>query len=306
MLFGSGLEHPSAGTAVAGGIAVEAAATSRSEPPLDAVAGAIRTNRRWAQSLPAVAGLLLFFAALEVLRIELRTLSWPELMRAVLHVPRPKLTAALVLTALNYLVLTGYDLLAFAYIGRWLPVARVMLTGFLAYAIANNISFAMLSGAWVRYRFYARWGVTTPELSRIVFSYSVTFWLGLLALGGLSLLVMPLAPSGQLPARQVAILAGSLLMLIPVSYLAMSALRKAPLRLWRLEFRLPSPRLATAQLGISVADWALAAPCCTCCSRRVQSRFFRSRVLFSSRLCSASPATFREGSASSKGCWCCC
>ena len=46
---------------------------------------------------------------------------------------------------------------------------------------------AMLTGASVRYRFYTRWGVTAEELSRIVFSYSVTFWLGLFALGGLSL-----------------------------------------------------------------------------------------------------------------------
>ena len=49
----------------------------------------------------------------------------------------------------------------------------------------------MLSGASVRYRFYTRWGVTAEELSRIVFSYSVTFWLGLLALGGLSLARQP-------------------------------------------------------------------------------------------------------------------
>ena len=49
----------------------------------------------------------------------------------------------------------------------------------------------MLSGASVRYRFYSRWGLTGEELSRIVFSYSVTFWLGLLALGGFSLAVSP-------------------------------------------------------------------------------------------------------------------
>ena len=50
----------------------------------------------------------------------------------------------------------------------------------------------MLSGASVRYRFYSRWGVTGEQFSRIVFSYSVTFWLGLLALGGLSLVLSPL------------------------------------------------------------------------------------------------------------------
>ena len=57
-------------------------------------------------------------------------------------------------------------------------------TSFLAYAIANTVGFAMLSGLSVRYRFYTRWGVTAEDLSRILFSYSVTFWLGLFALGG--------------------------------------------------------------------------------------------------------------------------
>ena len=69
-----------------------------------------------------------------------------------------------------------------AYVGN--PAAAracCWLASLLAYAIANNVGFAMLSGASVRYRFYTRWGVTPEELSRIVFSYMVTFWLGLFA-----------------------------------------------------------------------------------------------------------------------------
>ena len=92
-------------------------------------------------------------------------------------------------------MLTGYDLLAFALHRQALPRARIALASFLAYAISNNVGFAMLSGASVRYRFYTRWGVTAEELSRIVVLYSVTFWLGLLALGGLSL-------DRQLPHRE--------------------------------------------------------------------------------------------------------
>jgi uncharacterized membrane protein YbhN (UPF0104 family) len=83
--------------------------------------------------------------------------------------------------------LTGYDFLAFAYIGKTLSAPRIVLASFLAYAIANNVGFAMVSGTSVRYRFYTRWGITADDLSRIVFSYAVTFWLGLLLLGGLSL-----------------------------------------------------------------------------------------------------------------------
>ena len=67
----------------------------------------------------------------------------------------------------------------------------------------------MLSGASVRYRFYTRWGVTAEELSRIVFSYSVTFWLGLLALGGLSLAMSPL-PATQRASGAAVVVAGRL------------------------------------------------------------------------------------------------
>ena len=175
-------------------------------------------RRRWIDALPAGAALVLFFAALEVLRIELRTVSWAELMADVVGVPRFALALAVGLTVLNYAVLTGYDLVAFAYIQKPVPRTRVVLTSFLAYAISNNVSFAMLSGASIRYRFYSRWGVTAEELSRIVFSYSVTFWLGLFALGGLSLVVRPPSISGALPAGPVASLAGWLLMLIPLAY----------------------------------------------------------------------------------------
>ena len=89
------------------------------------------------------------------------------------------------------------------YVGRRPPWRRVVMTSFLAYAISNNVGFAMLSGASVRYRFYTRWGITAEELSRIVFSYVVTFWLGLLLIGGLSL-------ASALPARAWSVRSGRL------------------------------------------------------------------------------------------------
>ena len=215
-------------------------------------------RRRSVDALPAVAALVLFFAALEVLRIELRTVSWAELSADVMGVPRLALAVAFALTVFNYAVLTGYDLVALAYVGKRLPRPSVMLTSFLAYAISNTVSFAMISGASVRYRFYSRWGVTGEELSRIVFSYSVTFWLGLFALGGLSLIVMPASASGVLPAGSAAAVAGWLILLIPIAYIAATVVRREPLRLWRIELPLPAPRLAVMQLVLSSIDWVLA------------------------------------------------
>lgn len=210
------------------------------------------------RALPVLAGLVLFFAALEVLRFELRAVSWHELTRDVLDTPFPRLVVALGLTTLNYLVLTGYDLLAFAYIGKVLPRARIAVTSFLAYAISNNVGFAMLSGASVRYRFYTRWGVTADELSRIVFSYSVTFWLGLLALGGLSFVVNPIPSARDLPGHQAVSGVGWLLMAAVAAYLVATAVRRGPLRLGHFVLPLPRLQLALGQLLISSLDWALA------------------------------------------------
>ena len=82
---------------------------------------------RLRHALPFVVGLALFMAALEVLRIELRTVSWPEIVGEVLRTPASQLAAAIVLTILNYTALTGYDLLAFACIRKPLPRAHILL-----------------------------------------------------------------------------------------------------------------------------------------------------------------------------------
>ncbi len=216
-------------------------------------------SARLRQAIPVAIGLVLFVAAIEVLRVELRTVGWHALSADVFRTPPWRLALALVLTGVNYVALTGYDLLAFAYIGKTLPRLRIAMASFLAYAISNNIGFAMLSGASVRYRFYSRWGVTAEELSRIVFSYSVTFWLGLCGLGGLSLIVSPLVSAPDLPAHQLLAPIAWVLMLIPPAYLLATVLRTRPLRFRRFELPLPSPAIAAGQALVSAVDWTLAA-----------------------------------------------
>ncbi len=216
-------------------------------------------SERLRRTLPVIIGFAFFLAALAVLGVELRSTSWRTLTHNALEIPLWRLGIAAALTALNYVVLTGYDQLAFATIGRSLPRMRIMMASFLAYAIANNVGFAMLSGASVRYRFYTRWGITAEELSGIVFSYSVTFWIGLLSLGGLVLAIGPLPDAArQLVPFPVAPL-GWLLMSVCAGYIVATAVRRQPLQVGRFELPLPPPRIAVAQLAISVVDWVVAA-----------------------------------------------
>ena len=208
--------------------------------------------------VPALLGLAVFVTALEVLRRELRGVSWPTLVADVFATPPGRLTGAVLLTVINYAVLTGYDFIAFAYIGKQISRLKIAITSFLAYAVANNVGFAMLSGASVRYRFYSRWGVTAGELSRIVFSYSVTFWLGLFALGGLTLAISPLPRAYGGPASELVAPVGWGLVALAFAYVILTAIRAKPIRFGKYELPLPSTRLAAAQLLISVVDWTLA------------------------------------------------
>src|SRR6185436_641009 len=107
-----------------------------------------------------------------------------------------------------------------ASIERKLPRWRIALTSLLAYAVANNVGFAMVSGASVRYRFYSRWGVKPDELSRIVISISITFWLGLLTLGGLSLALDPLPGAREIAGTWLTGSAGWILVAVSLGYVA--------------------------------------------------------------------------------------
>lgn len=223
--------------------------------PASAVNEATTRLWRWA---PAVVSLVLLGAALEVLRLELQAVTWADVVRDVLGTPWPHLGLALALTAVNYLVLTGYDLLAFRTIGKVLPASHVAGAAFLAYAISHNVGFAALSGASVRFRFYSRWGVTAEELARIVISYSTTFWIGLLFLGGVSLTVSTLPAALLLAPVPVVRASGAALVGLVAAYLVAAWIRRTPIVVRGFSFDLPAPLLAVGQFLLSVTDWVLA------------------------------------------------
>jgi phosphatidylglycerol lysyltransferase len=118
-------------------------------------------------------GLALFLAALAVLWHQLSEVTWRALLADVAATPPKALLRALLLTSLSYITLSGYDFVAMSYIRKSLPRAHVGWVSFLAYAVANNVGCAALSGASVRYRFYTRWGLTAEDLSLVVLSNSV-------------------------------------------------------------------------------------------------------------------------------------
>ncbi|HEX2077510.1 MAG TPA: hypothetical protein VHG08_07365, partial [Longimicrobium sp.] len=185
-------------------------------------------RRAWRWVSPAV-GVALFAAALLVLHHELRQVSYAEVRQSLRGLTASALFLSVLLTAANYAVLCGFDLLAFRYVGRVFSGWKVAAASFIGYAVANSVGFALISGTSVRYRFYSRWGLGAEEMSRVVVFYSGTFWLGFLVLAGFSLAVDPhpglRAIAGPLLVRAV----GWALLAAALGYVVAAALHRAPL-----------------------------------------------------------------------------
>jgi len=209
---------------------------------------------------PTLFGALLLGAAVFVVQREFRSLSWHEIQVAMAATPARAAWAAAGFTLLAYLILTAYDRLGSVYAGHPVSSLRTALASFVAYSLANNLGFATVSGAAIRYRFYAAWGLPPVAIAKVVAFTSLTFGLGGLALGGLVLLVEPqvLPFLGEGAPRWAMQGIGLLMWGIVGAYVALA--RLVPhFRLFGHQIDLPGFRMALVQTALASADVAVTA-----------------------------------------------
>ncbi len=208
---------------------------------------------------PALA-LILLGAAGWALSSQLSGYSLQEIWATLLHETERDILLALGLTAVNFAVLAGYDILALHYIGHPLPWAKAAFASFAGNAFSNTIGLSTLAGSSVRYRLYTSWGLTPGEIAKIVVFTTLTLWLGLFSIGGIIFTVkpVPLPDWIMLPFANTRPL-GFLLLLLPVAYLGGAAFKKTPWRVGRFELLLPEFKSSLLQVAVASLDWALAA-----------------------------------------------
>ncbi len=212
----------------------------------------------WWHRLSPLVGLALFAVAILVLGGELRKMPPRELAATMRAMPTTALALAAVLTFLNYLILTGYDQLAFVYIRRPIGRWQIAMASFVGYAIANNVGFALLSGTSARYRFYSRWGLSGEDISRVVLFYSSTYWLGLNVVGGWALAGGEIQGIDAYVPASLARLTGWLFLISALAYPLFVLIRKTPICVGGVRIELPSMALVGSQFLLSMLDWVLA------------------------------------------------
>ncbi len=192
--------------------------------------------------------------ALLALHLLTRDVTYHQVRQYASGIPHARLLLAIALTALGFGVMSLYDRFGLAAIGRPLPWRRVGLVSFISYAFSNAIGMSVLVSGSIRYRFYLQNGLTAGEIARLVVYCTLSFWLGLLAITGITLLLVPLPPGLPLSGWRIP-LAG-VLAAVPALWLATSFLQRTRRR-WRLP--VPAPRDALRQVAVGALDWGLAA-----------------------------------------------
>lgn len=216
--------------------------------------------KRILRHAPALLGVGLLIGAIYVVQREFRNLKITDIQQALDHLTNRALLISAGWTVLAYGILTFYDRLGTYYAGKPVSYRRVAFASFCAYALSHNLGFAAVSGAAVRYRLYAHWGLTALQIGKVIAFCSLTFGLGGMVLGGVILVseprVVPFFGDKFPPAALYAV--GALLWLIVLAYVCLARF-VGRIRVRGHDVELPSWRMAILQVLLATVDVAVTA-----------------------------------------------
>jgi uncharacterized membrane protein YbhN (UPF0104 family) len=210
--------------------------------------------------LPIVLGVALLIICVTALHNELKHYSLKEIIDSLNNISLARKLTAIALTIVGYLVITFYDILAFVYIKKTLSLGKIIFTSFLSYAIGNTVGFTIFSGTAIRYRFYSSWDVSKLQIAKIIAFTHITFWLGILGVGGVVFVVDPLTLPNiiKLPFHSVHPLGITFLLIVAI-YMIFTHYYHKPIHFQGEELTLPSVNLSLSLILISALDWGIAA-----------------------------------------------
>ncbi len=215
-----------------------------------------QTRNKVIQTLGILLPLLLFYAALWVLRREVRASHYQDILQYLKQIPYRSFLLAFLFSMGSYLALTFYDFLGLKHIRKKLSYARTALTSFIAYSFSHNIGASLLTGGSVRYRLYSAWGLSVGETANVLLVCGMTFWIGFLTMGAVFFFLQPpdLPPTIHLPFNSV-FSAGVFCLAVIALYLLSCVLFKKTIRIWKWSFPTPSLGIALGQMAAGCLDW---------------------------------------------------
>lgn len=134
---------------------------------------------------------ILFFAALWVLHRELEQFHYRDIIAYLSLVPPWHILLALLLTVLDYSLLTFFDQLALRYTRTPLSHSIVAPVSFISYALGHNFGNTLLTGGSIRFRMYSSEGLGALDITKVLVFCGATFWIGYFFLAGVAFTADP-------------------------------------------------------------------------------------------------------------------
>jgi phosphatidylglycerol lysyltransferase len=205
----------------------------------------------------SLAGICLFVLAMVVIHYKLKAYHFSDITAQIHRTSFISLSLAVLLTVLDYFVLTFYDTLALYYLRQQLKYPRIAMASFVGYAFGHNLT--ILGGSTARYRIYSALGVSAGKVAKLIIFCSITFWVGFLSLAGIAFIFhhQQIPASLHIPLVSIRPL-GIIFIAIVIGYMVYVSLSSKPLSFGGWEFAKPKPIILLGQIVISCIDWLLA------------------------------------------------
>lgn len=215
--------------------------------------------KRFTYILGPLLGIILLSVALFVLYRKLSVFTVDDILAGLSHISPTRLVAAMILTAIEYTLITGYDTLAFRFIGHPLPYRKIALAAFTGYAFSHNVGLTAISSGSVRYRIHSSFGLGARETAKVVAFSCLSFWVGFLCASSVIFLLLPMNVPHilHLPFQTVRIL-GIVALLFLLLYGWYTTHGMHGRRIAGFELPRVTPKIFWLQILIGSLDWILA------------------------------------------------
>lgn len=209
--------------------------------------------------LIAPLGIIIFIVAIMLLSNEMKNYSYQQILDTLKAIPSFKIWFALILALSYYLILGGYDVIAFKYINVPLKFKNVVFTCFISNALGNNTGYSMLFGGSIRYRLYSLYNVSMLNVTKVLFFSSATIWFGLLIIGGIVFTFFPVSFSDNKFFFHSSQPLGILFLTIVCVYTLLSFFKSKPIKIFnRFTVTFPNIKITLWQMILATADWIIA------------------------------------------------
>jgi uncharacterized membrane protein YbhN (UPF0104 family) len=218
--------------------------------------------RRYSLGRWIAAGFSLAIAAvsIHILAHTLSGVSWTDLGRAIAATSITQVVAAVALTVVSYLALTGYDGLALHQLQLRVPYRTTALASFTSYAVSFTLGFPLITAATVRLWIYSRVGLTASKVASLTVIAGVTFWFGLTFVIGAGLLFRAHAISEVNHLHPLSnMLIGLVVLGAIVAYMVWVSVRRRHVRIHGFRLELPGLSLTLGQIVLGIIDQCAAA-----------------------------------------------